>query len=202
MPLDTYPFSDRYGWIQDKYGVSWQLILTKAEGEPRPFVIPSLMFTGDNTGKAEEAIDFYTSVFKNTKRGITAPYPSGAAPEKRAKIMFADFMLEGQWFAAMDSGHLHSFGFNEGISLLVRSKDQQEIDDLSDKLSARPDAEMCGWLKDRYGLSWQISFAGVDDMLTGDPSVTDRYMKEFLSMKRLDIARLRRACGDGKNILA
>ena len=126
MPLDTYPFSERYGWIKDKYGVTWQLILTKPEGEPRPFIIPSMMFTGDMTGKADEAIDFYVSVFKDAKRGLTAPYPPGASPEPAAKLMFAEFMLEGQWFTAMDSGHMHKFSFSEAISLLVRCEDQKE----------------------------------------------------------------------------
>lgn len=193
MPLDTYPFSDHYGWIQDKYGVNWQLILTKPEGEKRPFIIPSLMFTGDITGKADEAIDFYVSVFKNSKRGMTAPYPEGAAPEKAAKIMFAEFMLEGQWFTAMDSGHMHKFGFSEAISLLVRCKDQKEIDEYWTKLSAVPEAEQCGWLKDKYGLSWQVSAAAMDEMLQSDEKTIARVMDVFMPMKKVDLAALEKA---------
>jgi predicted 3-demethylubiquinone-9 3-methyltransferase (glyoxalase superfamily) len=183
MPLQEYPFSKRYGWIQDKYGVSWQLILTNPEGEPRPFVIPSLMFTGDNTGKAGEAIDFYVSTFKNSKRGMTAPYPAGASPEPAAKLMFADFMLEGQWFAAMDSGHMHKFGFNEAVSLLVKCETQDEIDDLWAKLSAVPEAEQCGWCKDKFGVSWQVSPARMDEMTKGPPEQVSRVTKAFLQMK-------------------
>lgn len=191
MPLQEYPFSKRYGWIQDKYGISWQLILTDPTGEPRPFVVPSLMFTGDNTGKAEEAIDFYVSTFANAKRGITAPYPPGAAPENNAKIMFADFMLEGQWFAAMDSGRMHSFSFNEAVSLLVRCADQEEIDHYWKKLSAVPDAEQCGWLKDAYGVSWQITPVAMDEILrTGDAATVDRVTQAFLQMKKFDLAAL------------
>jgi len=198
MPLDTYPFSDHYGWIQDKYGVNWQLILTKPEGEPRPFIIPSLMFTGDMTGKADEAIDFYVSVFKNSKRGLTAPYPEGASPEPAAKIMFAEFMLEGQWFTAMDSGHMHKFGFNEAVSLLVNCKDQEEIDYYWDKLSAVPEAEQCGWLKDAYGLSWQISPAAMMDILGGgNQEKIDRVMQAFMPMKKVNIAALTEAA-EGK----
>lgn len=194
MPLDAYPFSEHYGWIQDKYGVSWQLILTKPEGEPRPFIIPSLMFTGDNTGKADEAIDFYVSVFKDAKRGMTAPYPEGAAPEKDAKIMFAEFMLEGQWFTAMDSGHMHKFGFNEAISLLVQCKDQAEIDAYWEKLSAVPEAEQCGWLKDKYGVSWQISPVELDKIMNGgDEAKIARVTQAFLQMKKFDLAKLREA---------
>lgn len=194
MPLDTYPFSDRYGWIQDKYGVSWQLILTKPEGEPRPFIIPSLMFTGDKTGKANEAIDFYVSVFKNSKRGISAEYPEGAAPEKDAKLMFADFALDGQWFAAMDSGHMHKFDFNEAISFIVKCDTQEEIDYFWDKLSAVPESEQCGWLKDKYGLSWQITPTAMDEMLNdSDTERVARVTKAFLRMKKFDIAELQKA---------
>lgn len=194
MPIDTYPFSERYGWIQDKYGVTWQLILTKPEGEPRPFIIPSLMFTGDMTGKAGEAIDFYVSVFKDSKRGMSAPYPPGAAPEKEAKIMFAEFMLEKQWFTAMDSGHMHKFGFNEAISLIVRCKTQEEIDEYWSKLSAVPESEQCGWLKDKYGLSWQITPTEMDTMMQGgDAEQIARVTQAFLPMKKFDLAALRKA---------
>ena len=193
MPLQEYPFSKRYGWIQDKYGITWQLILTKPEGELRPFIMPSLMFTGDITGKAGEAIDFYVSVFKDSKRGMTAPYPPGASPEPAAKLMFAEFMLENQWFAAMDSGHMHTFGFSEAISLLISCKDQKEIDYYSDKLSADPKAEQCGWLKDKYGLSWQVSPVAMEKMLQGNQEQVDRLMAEFLTMKKVDLATLERA---------
>jgi predicted 3-demethylubiquinone-9 3-methyltransferase (glyoxalase superfamily) len=197
MPLDKYPFSEHYGWIKDKYGVTWQLILTDPKGEPRPFIIPSLMFTGDMTGKADEAIDFYVSTFHDAKRGMTAPYPPGAAPEPAAKIMFAEFMLEGQWFTAMDSGHMHKFGFNEGVSLLVQCGDQTELDAYADKLSADPEAEQCGWMKDKYGVSWQVSSEDMLTMLSGGQEKVDRLMEVFQKMKRVDLAALRKAY-DGK----
>lgn len=194
MELQEYPFSKHYGWIQDKYGVSWQLILTKPEGEPRPFIIPSLMFTGDMTGKADEAIDFYVSVFRDSKRGMTAPYPPGASPEPAAKIMFAEFMLGDQWFTAMDSGHMHKYGFNEAISLLVNCKNQEQINYYWEKLSAVPEAEQCGWLKDKYGLSWQINPSVMNDMMTnGTPEQIERVTKAFLQMKKFDIVKLQEA---------
>jgi len=93
MPLDKYPFSERYGWIQDKYGLSWQLILTNPEGEERPTIVPVLLFVGDKCGKAEEAGNFYLSLFKNTKQGVIARYPNGMEPDKEGTIMFSDFML-------------------------------------------------------------------------------------------------------------
>lgn len=194
MPLDKYPFSEHYGWMQDKYGVSWQLMLTNPEGEPRPFIIPSLMFTGDMTGKADEAIDFYVSTFKGSRRGMSAPYPPGAAPEKDATLMFAEFMLEGQWFTAMDSGHMHKFDFNEAVSLLVRCKDQSEIDAYWSALSAVPASEQCGWLKDKYGVSWQIVPADLDAMIrSGDDAAVARVTQAFLQMKKFDLAALKKA---------
>jgi predicted 3-demethylubiquinone-9 3-methyltransferase (glyoxalase superfamily) len=177
--------------------VNWQLILTKPEGEPRPFIIPSMMFTGDNTGKADEAIDFYVSAFKNSKRGLTAPYPPGASPEPAAKLMFADFMLEGQWFAAMDSGHMHAFNFNEALSLLVMCETQEEIDSYWSKLSAIPAAEQCGWLKDKFGVSWQISPTMMNEVMrSGDSEKIARLTKAFLAMKKFDLKTLKKACDE------
>ena len=194
MPLDKYPFSERYGWIQDKYGLSWQLILTNPEGEVRPPIIPSLMFVRKVYGKAEEASDFYLSVFKKKKRGTIARYPAGMEPDKEGAVMFTDFMLEGQWFAAMDSAREHDFAFNEAISLIVKCEDQNEIDYYWEKLSAVPESEQCGWLKDKYGLSWQIAPTLMDKMmLDQDPERLDRVTQAFLPMKKFDLAALQRA---------
>lgn len=194
MPLDQYPFSKRYGWIQDRYGLSWQLILTNPEGEERPPIIPSLLFVGDVYGKAEEASDFYLSVFKNAKRGALSRYPKGMEPNKEGAVMFTDFMLEGQWFTAMDSAQPHNFTFNEAISLLVNCDTQEQIDYYWDKLSAVPEAEQCGWLKDKYGVSWQISPTVMGEMMSkGTREQIDRVTQAFLPMKKLDLAKLQAA---------
>jgi predicted 3-demethylubiquinone-9 3-methyltransferase (glyoxalase superfamily) len=194
MPLDKYPFSERYGWVQDKYGLSWQLILSNPEGEERPFIVPSLMFVGEVAGKAEEVINFYLSVFKDSKMGALIRYGAGQEPDKEGTVMFADFMLEGQWFAATDSGREHNFAFNEAISFLVNCNTQEEIDYYWSKLSAVPESEQCGWLKDQYGLSWQISPAAMQEMLTkGSREQVDRVTQAFLPMKKLDIKKLEEA---------
>lgn len=199
MPLDKYPFSKHYGWVQDKYGLSWQLILSNPEGEERPFIVPSLMFTGSVCGKAEEAMKFYLSVFKNSKRGMVARYEKGQEPDKEGTIMFADFLLEGQWFAAMDSAHEHNFAFNEAISLMVYCDTQEEIDYYWGKLSAVPEAEQCGWLKDKYGVSWQIVPRAMDEMMSkGTPEQIARVTQAFLKMKKFDIQKLQEA-HDGDN---
>ena len=194
MPLDKYPFSERFGWVQDKYGLSWQLILTDPEGDERPFIVPSLMFVGDVAGRAEEAIDHYLSVFKNSKMGTIARYGAGQEPDQEGTVMFADFMLEGQWFAAMDSAHEHQFAFNEAISFLVSCDTQEEIDYYWERLSAVPEAEQCGWLKDKFGISWQISPTALREMLTnGTREQIDRVTQTFLPMRKFDVAELQKA---------
>jgi predicted 3-demethylubiquinone-9 3-methyltransferase (glyoxalase superfamily) len=198
MPLGEYPFSEHYGWIQDRYGISWQLILSGPSGAERPFIAPSLMFVGAVCGKAEEASDFYLSVFENTKRGVIARYPKGREPDREGTVMFTDFMLHGQWFAAMDSAHPHEFAFNEAISFIVYCDTQEEIDRYWGELSAVPEAEQCGWLKDRYGLSWQIVPRAMDRMMQDrDPGRLARVTRAFLEMKKFDLAALQQAY-DGK----
>ncbi len=194
MPLQEYPFSARYGWVQDKYGVSWQLILTKPEGEERPFIVPSMMFTKTMDGKAEEATDYYISIFKDSKRGIIAKYPAEMQPEMEGKIMFTDFMLANQWFTAMDGGQMHEFAFNEAISFLVNCDTQEEIDYFWEKLSYVPESEQCGWLKDKYGFSWQITTRRMNEMLAdGTPEQKARVTAAFMQMKKFDVATLENA---------
>jgi predicted 3-demethylubiquinone-9 3-methyltransferase (glyoxalase superfamily) len=194
MPLDTYPFSERYGWVQDRYGLSWQLILSKPEGEARPEIVPSLLFVGAMVGRAEEASDFYMSVFKDSKRGIIARYRKGQEPDKEGTVMFTDFRLGDQWLAAMDSAHEHQFAFNEAISLLIPCETQKGIDYYWGKLSADPKAEQCGWLKDKYGVSWQVWPTALGEMMSkGTPAQVARLTKAFLAMKKYDIARLKTA---------
>jgi predicted 3-demethylubiquinone-9 3-methyltransferase (glyoxalase superfamily) len=194
MPLDKYPFSEKFGWIQDKYGLSWQLMLTNPEGEERATIVPSLLFVGDQCGKTEEAINFYLSVFKNAKLGHIVRYPNGMEPDKEGTVMFADFSLENQWFAAMDSAHKHEFNFNEAISFMVYCDTQDEIDYYWERLSAVPEAEQCGWLKDQFGLSWQIVPSQMDEMMSkGTPEQLERLTKAFLKMKKFDLTELQKA---------
>ncbi len=198
MPLDTYPFSEHYGWIQDKYGLSWQLILTKPAGEERPPIVPAMLFVDGKYGRAEEASEFYLSVFKGSKRGTMAKYPAGAGPNKEGAVMFTDFKLFDTWFAAMDGGGTHGFDFNEAISFMVGCEDQAELDYYWEALSAVPESEQCGWLKDAYGVSWQIVPRRMDEMLReGTREQIDRLTQALLPMKKLDLAKLQEAY-DGK----
>ncbi len=194
MPLGQYPFSQLYGWVQDKYGLSWQLMLTDPSGDPRPAILPSLMFTGKTLGRAEEAIHFYSKVFPGSEQGSLAHYPEGMDPDKAGTVMFADFKLEDTWLAAMDSAHQHGFEFNESVSLLVTCRDQAEIDHYWNQLSAIPEAEQCGWLKDKFGFSWQITSAEMETMMKeGSQEQVDRITRAFLQMKKIDIAAIKAA---------
>ncbi|MDO5670962.1 MAG: VOC family protein [Corynebacterium sp.] len=150
MPLNSYDFSEYYGWVADRYGVNWQLMLTDPAGEPRPFVIPNLMFCGSAQGKARQAVDEYVAVFPDARVGNRVTYPDSA------EIVFSEFQLIGEWLTAMDSGVPQPFTFSPGVSLQVNARGQEEIDHLWENLSAVPEAERCGWLQDRYGVSWQI----------------------------------------------
>ena len=198
MELGAYPFSERYGWTQDRYGLSWQVM--HAGGRPiTQKITPTLMFTGAVSGKAEEAITFWTSVFDDARLAEpVSRYGPGEEPDKEGTIRHAVFTLEGQQFAAMDSAHAHGFGFNEAISMQVHCDTQQEIDYYWDKLSADPNAEQCGWLKDRFGVSWQIVPNEMDEMLaTNDRAKIARVTEAFLTMKKFDLAKLREAA-DGR----
>lgn len=196
MELGSYPFSERYGWTTDRYGLSWQVSLA-ADADAGQRITPTLMFVGDVCGHAEEAIHAYTSVFPDSGIDLVVPYGSDAAPNAEDDLMYASFRLAGQQFAAMDSALDHDFGFNEAVSLLVSCDDQDELDRYTDALSAVAEAEQCGWLKDRFGLSWQIAPADLTRMMTeGSHEQIARVTEAFLPMKRLDLAELRRAYDD------
>jgi predicted 3-demethylubiquinone-9 3-methyltransferase (glyoxalase superfamily) len=194
MPLDSYPFSKRYGWVEDKYGVSWQLMLTNPNGEERPVIVPSLMFTPPVAGKANEAIDFYCAVFKDSKRGTTAPRPEDMGPDKAGTLLYADYYLDQTWLAAMDSAHQHGFNFNDAVSLLIPCETQEEVDYYWSALTAGGVAGQCGWLKDKYGVSWQVASTVIFNALkNGSPEQIARITQAFMTMTKVNIAALQRA---------
>lgn len=202
MPLDTYSFSPRYGWLEDRYGLSWQVIQTGGSSSGQKLV-PALMFVRNVCGKAEEAMNFYIAVFNGapggaqpgqTKAEVLARYGKGEEPDKDGTVRYSHFWLLGQEFGAMDSAHQHNFAFNEAISFLVPCETQEEIDYFWGKLSADPKAEQCGWLKDKYGLSWQVSPTIMQKLLgSSDKERMKRVTQAFLKMKKFDIAALERA---------
>jgi predicted 3-demethylubiquinone-9 3-methyltransferase (glyoxalase superfamily) len=146
-------------------------------------------------GKAEEAINDYTAVFPNSHIDDISRYGKDQALDREGTIVHAAFTLDGQPFAAMDRALAHNFSFNEATSFVVNCTTQEEIDYYWDKLSADPNVEQCGWLKDKYGLSWQIVPVVLQEMLQDpDPQKVARVTQAFMPMKKIDIATLQRAC--------
>jgi predicted 3-demethylubiquinone-9 3-methyltransferase (glyoxalase superfamily) len=190
MPLDAYPFSPRYGWLQDRYGLSWQ-VMHAAGREVTQRIVPTLMFVGSVCGRAEEAIGLYTSIFDGAMVGEPMRYGSGEEPDVEGTLRYAAFTLDGMQFAAMDSARGHDFAFNEAISLVVPCDTQEQIDRRWELLSAVPEAEQCGWLKDRFGLSWQIVPSAMQRMLRdADGEQLARVTRAFLGMRKFDLAAL------------
>jgi predicted 3-demethylubiquinone-9 3-methyltransferase (glyoxalase superfamily) len=141
--------------------------------------------------QAEEAANFYTSIFKDSKVVDIKRYGE-AGPGPKGTVMIVTFQLHGQEFIALNGGQQHKF--NEAISLYVNCQTQEEVDDLWEKLSEGGERGPCGWLKDRYGLSWQIIPTALPELLSDpDPEKSERVMKAMLQMGKIDIDGLRKA---------
>jgi len=189
MPLKRYSFSDKYAWVKDKFGVTWQLYLDRHT----PIIMPCLMFICDKHGKTEEAINFYTSIFEKSAVLSIAHYdihddaPGGTIKHGR-------FLLHNQEFLAFDSHQDHDFSFTGAISFYVNCEGQEEVDDLWDALSQDGEIMQSGWLADKYGVTWQIIPSVLPQMLSDpDPEKVKRVIKAMLKMKKIDIGDLRRA---------
>ncbi|HWJ77952.1 MAG TPA: VOC family protein [Niallia sp.] len=193
MPLGEYPFNKYYGWIQDRYGLSWQLMLIE-NNQTAQKITPNLLFSGDSCGKTEEAIVFYTEKFADSGIEFISKYGQGEAETSKAKINYAAFKLDGINFAAMDNGMDVDFNFNEAFSFIVNCKDQNEIDYFWDRLSSVPEAEQCGWVKDKYGVSWQIVPDNIDEFMSnGSKDEIQKVQQALLKMKKIDINALDKA---------
>ncbi len=197
MPLDTYPWSERYGWIRDKFGLTWQISLGSLHDVGGQTLTPSFLFTGQQHGKAEAAIHEFTTLFPDARIHGIAHYPD--TPENNANgsantVMHGQFYLFNETFMAMDSAYDHGFTFNEAFSLQVFCDTQAEIDRYWQALSHVPEAEQCGWLKDRYGISWQIVPRQLVNLLADpNPNKSEAVMRAFMPMKKLDIATIQTA---------
>ena len=190
MELNNYPFSEKYGWVKDKYGISWQLIL----GGRTQIITPCLMFTGEQHQKAEEAIGFYTSVFKHSDIIQLERYKAGQGPE--GAVVHAKFTLDGLEFIAMDSHTPLPYNFNPALSFVVNCQTQEEIDYYWEKLSAGgfEGAQQCGWLEDKYGVSWQVVPSNLGELVSdADAEKSEKVMQALLQMKKIDIKTLQKA---------
>ena len=187
MPIDKYPWSERYGWARDKFGLTWQISVVNKEGDKQK-ITPSMLFTGSQFGKAEEAINFYTRVFDNSSADLVIHYPK--EDNNAGKVMYSAFKLNQQDFIAMDGPGAHDYTFNEAVSFVVNCETQKEIDYYWNNLTKDGGQEsMCGWLKDKFGVSWQIVPAIIGKLMS-DPQKGQRVMKEVLQMKKLDMEKL------------
>lgn len=187
MPLDEYPWSKKYGWLEDRYHVSWQLSYSKIEDVGQKFT-PSLMFVQEQNGRAEEAINFYTSIFEDSAIQGILKY-SKDDPDTEGNVKHAQFSIRDYGLMAMESSLEHNFSFNEGVSLVVPCKTQDEIDYYWTNLTEGGQESMCGWLKDKYGVSWQI-VPTILETLMADEDKAPRVVEAFMKMKKFDIDTL------------
>ncbi len=185
MAIGKYDWSERYGWIKDKYGLTWQIMLSTEEK-----ICPSLIFTGDRFGKAEEALNFYTSVFSNSAVTMLQHYP--AETPFAGKVLFSEFKLNQYHVIAMDGPGNHAYNFNEAVSFVVECKNQEEIDYYWNILTEGGAESMCGWLKDKFAISWQIIPADLGKLMS-NPEKARRVMQEIMKMRKLDIKKLEEA---------
>jgi predicted 3-demethylubiquinone-9 3-methyltransferase (glyoxalase superfamily) len=189
MPLDKYPWSEKYGWITDKFGISWQVALGKLSDVGQR-ITPCLMFTGKQYGHAEEAIAYYTSIFEGAKVDGILRYGNNELPDKEGKVKHAQITMKDQKFMLMESAQPHNFVFSEGVSLTVHCESQDEIDYYWQKLTERGGEEsMCGWLKDKFGVSWQI-IPTVLSKIMGDPAKAGKAAQAFMAMRKLNIEQI------------
>ncbi|MFZ1368782.1 MAG: VOC family protein [Ferruginibacter sp.] len=183
MDIGKYDWSQRYGWVKDKFGMTWQIMLG---GEDK--ICPSLIFTSVQYGRTEEAMKFYTSIFDNAAIEMMAPFPTETP--YAGKLMYAEFTVDNYKLTAMDGPGEHQYTFNEAVSFVVECHDQAEIDKYWNVLTADGGQEsMCGWLKDKFGVSWQI-VPVILGKLMSDPEKAPGVVQAFMQMKKFDIQKL------------
>lgn len=197
MDLGEYPWSKKYGWVRDQFGVTWQVYLGEKQGDQK--IIPTLMFIHENNGKAQKAMEFYTGIFPDSHIGNVLKYGEGIGNESHeiaGNIQHADFELDDYTFFCMDNSYDHKFDFNEGISIVVLTEDQEQTDHYWNSLIKEGGREsMCGWLKDQFGVSWQIVPKKLLELMNGeDREKGMKVMQAMMNMKKIIIAELENAC--------
>lgn len=192
MPLGAYAFSGRYAWIHDRFGLHWQLMLAP-DGTGRHGIRPCLLFSSEACGQALEAIAWYETVFPGSRKGTCAMYEADEAQDPRARTKYAELRAGGLDFVMMDHAAGGEDAFNEAFSFMIGCAGQQEMDAFMDRLSHVPEAEQCGWLKDRFGVSWQVVPDNLKALMDGSEAESAAVMEALLSMRRLDLSALEAA---------
>lgn len=197
MPLDSYSWSKKYGWLKDKYDVTWQIFL--GENQTGQKIIPTLMFIHENDGKAMTAMEFYTKTFPNSRIGNILKYGDGSeghpATEDPENIQHAHFVIDDYSLFCMDNSYDHQFDFNEAISMVVMTDDQEQTDHYWNTLTSNGGREsMCGWLKDQFGFSWQIVPKRLIQLMSDpDPVKAQKVVKAMMRMQKIIIEDLEKA---------
>lgn len=186
IPIDKYDWSERYGWLQDRFGLTWQISLN-GDAPIQQKIRSCMLFTRERFGMAEKALNFYTSVFEHSSTDLLMHYPEGS--EHAGKVLYSEFKLNQQNLIAMDGPGVHDYTFNEGVSFVVECESQKEIDYYWEKLTEGGQESMCGWLKDQFGVSWQIVPAVLAELMS-DPERGPKVMEAFMKMKKFDIDTL------------
>lgn len=187
MAPDKYEWSDKYGWLNDRFGLSWQISLGKMEDTGQK-LSPLLMFIGMKHQLAEDAVYYYTSLFPDSQVKHILRYVEGEN-DTAGSVKHAQFTLHNQTFMIMGSSFPHQFDFNEALSFQVFCDTQDEIDHYWNKLTEDGSEGQCGWLKDKYGVSWQI-VPSILGKLMSNPEKAGSVMQAFLKMKKFDIQKL------------
>lgn len=193
MPLGEYPWSPRFGWVSDRYGMSWQVMVGGAAG---PKVVVTLLFVGAQRGRAAEALALYARVLDGARVEAVEYFGDGACPDRLVK--HARLAVGGQTLAMMDAPGEHAFAFNEGVSLQVMCADQGTVDRYWRALSEGGAEGPCGWLKDRFGVSWQVVPAQIGQWLASDDhAARNRAFGAVMGMTKLDLAAIEAAYRGG-----
>ncbi|MGB9856329.1 MAG: VOC family protein [Caldisericum exile] len=190
MPLDKYFWSNKYAFVTDKFGVSWQLDVGDVNSPQK--IVPSLLFVNEKFNRVKEAVNHYTSIFPKSKVIMEHPFDKSMnLPE--GTLLFAQFKLNGYLMNAMSGSTIkHNFDFNEAISFTINCDTQEEIDYYWQKLTDGGQEVQCGWLKDKFGISWQVVPTILNDLLR-DPQKSSSVMNAIFKMKKFDIETLVKA---------
>jgi predicted 3-demethylubiquinone-9 3-methyltransferase (glyoxalase superfamily) len=190
MPLGEYPWSRRYGWTADRFGFTWQVMLAE-DVQDGPRIVPCQLFVGSVYGRGEEAMNLYTSLFPESSICTIERYGPNE-PGREGTVKHARFTLGGRTFTIMDGPGEHAWGFTEAVSFSVNCETQDDIDRYWTALAASGGAESrCGWLKDRFGVSWQVVPSDLPDLLCGPHAAAAA--QALLGMGKVDVAALRGA---------
>lgn len=190
MEKDKYFWSEKYTFLKDKFGLYWQLDVNKINSAQK--IVPSLLFVNRKFSLLKEAFKFYTSIFQNSKQLYNFPYPpTEGIPE--GTLLFSQISLNGYLINGMSSNYEHNFDFNEAISFMVMCDSQEEIDYYWEKLLNGGVAQRCGWLKDKFGVSWQILPAELSKLLFNAPlEKLEKIHSAIFQMIKLDWNELKK----------